>query len=1649
MTKKRAILLSVTILFIGLFITVGSYAFWSWSSNTNKNIVFNTSKKLSNYIVYDEGESKFVGDFQISSSYTQGIHSTISLYKTSEAANVSLTATIHMDINNIGNVMKKSTALKWKVTLGDSTNIGATLAEGNFIGVENGDTITLVPNIEVTTTLTKYTIWVWIDANENPSDDIIGETFDSDIWTEINQTPGVEDRYEVTRINANYQSVSATVVDNKHKITKYAITTSDIEPAANSSDWVTIPVADQANIYNLNTNVSATGTYYVWFMDDAGRTINAEAEVDEMNITANVNITGTATWGQMLTANASCTIPSSGCSFTYQWKANGSDISGATGSTYVIAKEQVGKTITVTIVASATNYANKTVTSAATSAVAKQDLTVTTTNYSAAYDGSEHYATIKVTSSEWTGAMIVSGTSTSYGTDVTTNGTVNTSYDLKPGYIDFTDGAKTVYYKVTGGAYYNDKTGSATVTISSKPILIYYNTNYGSVEGTSTNVGKYEADEDNWVVSTTSGNFITQTCTSNSTCNLWDYNANGWLFSKTGHLPVNGSEWISRRGNDYTNTLNQATDYTYDQMIAKAYRETDTAYEVWLYVNWTPKPILIYYNTNYGSVEGTSTNVGKYEADEDNWVVSTTSGNFITQTCTSNSTCNLWDYNANGWLFSKTGHLPVNGSEWISRRGNDYTNTLNQATDWSYNQMVGTAYRETDTAYEVWLYANWQAQSYIITANANGGAISSTTGWTGTGSTATRSVTYGSTYGTLPTTTRANYTLKGWYTAVSGGDAVTSNTTMNNVSNHSIYASWYSATASSSDYTAVSVTVTSTDTAASKIYGYKISNSSTCSQSVTGFIQSNNNTYSFNVASEVLAAGSKTYYVCVKVTSDVTTYVLSNSITVNAVYNVTYAANGGSGSMSADTVTYNSAFMTSENRFTRAGYTFNGWYDSEHDVTWTLTSPGVFESGSSWNWTYKYDVTLTAQWTLNSYYVRYHGSSTNATDVTTNYTEPWTSSAFTYEGTYTKLIENNWYSRPGYSFAGWTTLAGYNGWTEGYKGESNDGKWRWTDPNYGIGDEETHYLDLYASWTANSYTVYLNANGGSIPTTSGWTLSTNDTGWKSASKSMTYGSTYGTLPTPTLDGYSFAGWKNVYSYGDLSLTAGTSNHKYQRIYENAMPGVTYTINMTNAQRTAGTATQFETVCYDFTSVKRLAAVTTSFGSNVSYSITCPTTADKTHDLVLIIYAGVNESTAGNSVTYTGITINTTSQTDSTTYNSSTILSTPSDHELIALWTIKPIKIYYNANGGTLAGTGNYVGKYTVDSNGWATYVSNSNYIIQTCNSGANCNLWDYNGDGWLFSKSGGYVATPSAEWIARKGNSYTTTLNQATTYTYAQLVSNAYRETDDAYEVWLYVNWTVLPSCATSSLCTINDEGNGNWTLTIKGNTTVTLPKAVTIDYFLVGGGGGGGTSVLTSGNYYGGGGGGGITTSTAGVSKAAGTYSVTIGSGGSSGANGGTTSGFGYTASGGKAGGQISCNESITQCSRAPGGATGGGSNSSGTGGAGAFYISNTNSEGAGNGGNGVRAFGASSGTMYGAGGGGGGAGNDSGGTYYYIGGTFGGFGGTTGGGTGCGANGQGTNSGNPSAATNYTGSGGGGAGVWCGARNGGSGVIIIRTHR
>lgn len=77
-------------------------------------------------------------------------------------------------------------------------------------------------------------------------------------------------------------------------------------------------------------------------------------------------------------------------------------------------------------------------------------------------------------------------------------------------------------------------------------------------------------------------------------------------------------------------------------------------------------------------------------------------------------------------------------------------------------------------------YSTVAASTVTATFNANGGTCS----------TASKTVTRGSTYGTLPTPTRSGYTFNGWFTAASGGSKVTSSTTVSATGNHTLYAQW-------------------------------------------------------------------------------------------------------------------------------------------------------------------------------------------------------------------------------------------------------------------------------------------------------------------------------------------------------------------------------------------------------------------------------------------------------------------------------------------------------------------------------------------------------------------------------------------------------------------------------------------------------------------------------------------------------------------------------------------------------------------------------------------------------------------------------------------------------------------------------------------
>ena len=90
-------------------------------------------------------------------------------------------------------------------------------------------------------------------------------------------------------------------------------------------------------------------------------------------------------------------------------------------------------------------------------------------------------------------------------------------------------------------------------------------------------------------------------------------------------------------------------------------------------------------------------------------------------------------------------------------------------------------------------------------------------------------------------------------------------------------------------------------------------------------------------------------------------------------YTVTYDANGGTGYMEPDIVTYMSDFITKPNLFEREGYIFNGWTDNLGNE-WTLNSNGVYESGKGpQTWGYTENIILYAQWEPKNYSLTIQG----------------------------------------------------------------------------------------------------------------------------------------------------------------------------------------------------------------------------------------------------------------------------------------------------------------------------------------------------------------------------------------------------------------------------------------------------------------------------------------------------------------------------------------------------------------------------------------------------------------------------------------------------------------------------------------------------
>ena len=272
------------------------------------------------------------------------------------------------------------------------------------------------------------------------------------------------------------------------------------------------------------------------------------------------------------------------------------------------------------------------------------------------------------------------------------------------------------------------------------------------------------------------------------------------------------------------------------------------------------------------------------------------------------------------------------------------------------------------------------------------------------------------------------------------------------------------------------------------------------------------------------ADGKGTTYNAGDVTDKLNTQTLYAVCKANS-YTVSYNSNGGSGTMTNDTATYDSNFITKKNTFTKTGYTFNGWNEKTDGTgtVWGLTTSGVYESGKTWKWTYTKNITLYAQWKAN----------TNTKYVVKHYKQK-------LDGT--------------------------------YPSEADD-----TDNLTGTADSSVSpAIKSYAGFTAPSVqTVTISADGSTVVTykytrnkytfTLGSTTGITTTG-STASGSYYYGSTI-TLKASANTGYIFTGWTS----SNTNLVANQTN-----------ASATFTMPVGNITMTPSTGYASYTVTYDAT-----------------------------------------------------------------------------------------------------------------------------------------------------------------------------------------------------------------------------------------------------------------------------------------------------------------------------------------------------------------------------------------------------------------------------------------------------------------------------------
>ena len=206
----------------------------------------------------------------------------------------------------------------------------------------------------------------------------VGESLTAD-------TTGIEDGNGLDRVQFRFQWV-----------TNDGSADADITGATDSS--YTLVAADEGKTVKVRVSFTDRGGYAESLTSAATDSVSfaVQQQVANSPATGALAISGTAQVGQTLTADTSGIADADGlvgATFTYQWVTGGSDIAGATGSTYTLTSSEQGQTIQVRVNFIDDRSNAESLASAATDAVtaALIPLTVSLENNPATHNGTDAF----------------------------------------------------------------------------------------------------------------------------------------------------------------------------------------------------------------------------------------------------------------------------------------------------------------------------------------------------------------------------------------------------------------------------------------------------------------------------------------------------------------------------------------------------------------------------------------------------------------------------------------------------------------------------------------------------------------------------------------------------------------------------------------------------------------------------------------------------------------------------------------------------------------------------------------------------------------------------------------------------------------------------------------------------------------------------------------------------------------------------------------------------------------------------------------------------------------------------------------------------------------------------------------------------------